>query len=152
MLRGCSLESWRIQLSLRLHPFAPEPPQKDTTVQLPRDVAMRLDSLLSALLHHHTSLEVPVERAEAHLLIDAVRYAYEHSASALSPSDAGWREKVRPYLRHTEECELENAEIIAFEPTETEAMTVYPIRRRTEEDPPAQCTCGLTSLITETGK
>lgn len=45
-------------------------------VSIPHDVAVRLDSLLSALLHHHTSLEKPEERAEAEALIVVVRRAY----------------------------------------------------------------------------
>lgn len=63
--------------------------QESETVSLPREVAVRLDSLLSALLHHHTSLEKPVERAEADLLITAVRYAYEHASSvAAAPASS----------------------------------------------------------------
>ena len=48
---------------------------------------------------------------------------------------------------HRWDCELSNAEVIAMEPKTFDAETTYPIRRRTEKDPPARCTCGLDKLL-----
>ena len=67
------------------------------------------------------------------------------SCAALRASITALVEQYPP--QHKWECELSNAEVIAFEPRPDEVGTVYPIRRRLPSDPPARCTCGLADTL-----
>ena len=69
------------------------------------------------------------------------------SESPLIRPDAETVEPLRAWVRHKVDCELESAEVIAMEPNTYDGETTYPIRRRTENDPPAVCTCGLSAAL-----